>query len=755
MLGLGGLLAAAQPGAPTLTTQAGTASVILSWTHPGIARFPIAVFRAGTRIATVSIGTSTYTDSGLAAGTYIYQIAYIKNNAVVTRSSTVSGQALAAGPAAPTLTAVTSAGNGLSATVSWTNAGSFTTRIYELVGGSTLNLLTTASAGTTSTTITTTSATTYTIVARHFNGTAESVNSNSINVTTNLGAPSGLTATAVSTTALSLSWSNTDASAPVRVYRGGVLQTTLGAGTTSYSDSGLSANTAYGYAISYFKNSIESSQITATGYTIPNAPTIGTATEPTVGSVTVTWTNAHSLVTYVYRDGSYLGQASAGATSFVDNTVASATAYAYTVRHYNSTSGQLSAASGTASITTALQAPTSLAVTGSTATTMSLSWTNADAGATTQLHRSTTSGSGYSLVATVTAGTNTYTDTGLAEATTYYYVVRHVKNAVNSAFSAQATGTTTLSTTVNAFQLTGRTNTSVSTSWAAPSNGAHYVQLYYAAGTTLGGSPTFSAEYLNSTTAHTFSSLSPATNYTLGARIRSGSVYGGFVSFLGATAPSAVASFTASSSSHTAIDLVVAKNSGETISALVEFRTDPNGSWNTLVVLTTGDFTNNIATYSHTGLNASTTYYYRITPRFTDAASTVIAGTSSTTSAATQAAPPALSITGFSANPSTDQFTLAWNATNVPSGGSVTLAYSWIEVDDQNWQFNSGSESEFTVTGASPYDFTVGTIDVVSGPYPGSASATVTVELRIRNSSGSQVAYASNQLTVDIVNPNL
>jgi hypothetical protein len=59
-----------------------------------------------------------------------------------------------------------------------------------------------------------------------------------------------------------------------------------------------------------------------------------------------------------------------------------------------------------------------------------------------QVWRSTTSGSGYTQVASVTPRTTTtWTDTTVAALTTYYYVVRAVANAWTSVFTSQVSAT--------------------------------------------------------------------------------------------------------------------------------------------------------------------------------------------------------------------------------------------------------------------------------------------------------------------------
>jgi len=86
-------------------------------------------------------------------------------------------------------------------------------------------------------------------------------------------------------------------------------------------------------------------------------------------------------------------------------------------------------------------APTALTATAGNAS-VALSW-SAPGGAVTgyNIYRSTTSGTGYTKVNTSAVMAASYTDTGVTNGTTYYYVVTAVNSAGESAYSASAIAT--------------------------------------------------------------------------------------------------------------------------------------------------------------------------------------------------------------------------------------------------------------------------------------------------------------------------
>jgi chitodextrinase len=110
---------------------------------------------------------------------------------------------------------------------------------------------------------TTTSAGAHTLTATVTDGTGTTVTSVPVSVTVNNvvvdstapSIPTGLTATAVSTSQIDLTWTassdpdNTSSQITYTVYRGGVNVATTAAGATSFSDKGLSPSTVYIYAL--------------------------------------------------------------------------------------------------------------------------------------------------------------------------------------------------------------------------------------------------------------------------------------------------------------------------------------------------------------------------------------------------------------------------------------------------------------------------------------------------------------------------
>lgn len=87
--------------------------------------------------------------------------------------------------------------------------------------------------------------------------------------------------------------------------------------------------------------------------------------------------------------------------------------------------------------------PTGLALVVVSATAITLNWTDVEIIGTVKIERSLASGSGFSEIASVPVGDETYDDTGLTTATTYYYRIRSYDIRIGySAYSAVVSETT-------------------------------------------------------------------------------------------------------------------------------------------------------------------------------------------------------------------------------------------------------------------------------------------------------------------------
>ncbi|MCX5395808.1 glycoside hydrolase family 6 protein [Streptomyces sp. NBC_00102] len=180
-------------------------------------------------------------------------------------------------------------------------------------------------------------------------------------------APTGLTSSAKTSSSVSLSWTaSTDNTAVTGydIFRAGVK---VGSSTTtSYTDTGLTASTAYSYTVkakdaagnlsaasSALSVTTSASSGGTTDTTAPTAPTGLTSSAKTSSSVSLSWTAStdNTAVTGydIFRAGVKVG--SSTTTSYTDTGLTASTAYSYTVKAKDA-AGNVSAASSALSVTT-------------------------------------------------------------------------------------------------------------------------------------------------------------------------------------------------------------------------------------------------------------------------------------------------------------------------------------------------------------------------------------------------------------------
>jgi hypothetical protein len=321
--------------------------------------------------------------------------------------------------------------------------------------------------------------------------------------------PTSLTATATSSSQINLAW--TDVSTGNTGYvierrspagSGTYVQVgTAGATATSYSDTLLTASTQYEYrvaasnpaGISAYSNAASA---TTNSATIPNAPTgvsASPSTDGTAVAVTITWTDASSDEDgfYVYRNTSntttgatLLNAPLAGIQTYTDNATnnpsappAIGTTYFYWVSAHNGageSSKTAASQNATGGVTTlnVPAAPTSLTATATSTTQIDLAWTdNATNETGYTVERRSPAGSGsYSTVTTLSAGANSYSNTGLTESTQYEYRV-YATNAAGNSANSNAASKFTIPATPTGLTATAVSSSQIDLAWTDVSTG--------------------------------------------------------------------------------------------------------------------------------------------------------------------------------------------------------------------------------------------------------------------------------------------
>lgn len=272
-------------------------------------------------------------------------------------------------------------------------------------------------------------------------------------------------------TVIRLSWdAPTGASvASYELQRDGVAIAGPAAGDASTSDFGLTENTSYTYRLRACDTSKNCSAWASTTATTandpandvdnqaPSKPTGLAKSGATATSITLSWsasTDNVGVTGYeVRRGGSSIGVTNAATRTFTENNLSANTEYSYTVRardaagNWSSESSALVIRTSTVSDTQAPTVPGGLSKTGSSANSISLSWSAStdNLGVTGyEVFR------GANSVGTTNALTLSFTDTGLAASTNYSYQVRARDAAGNwSAKSSPLNVSTTAAGSLN------------------------------------------------------------------------------------------------------------------------------------------------------------------------------------------------------------------------------------------------------------------------------------------------------------------
>lgn len=348
----------------------------LSWTastdNVGVAGYQ--VFRNGSQVATTT--SAVYADLNLSPNTtYSYAVAAFDVSGNNSGQSGAVGAATLADTTLPTATITNPANNAvLSGTVAATATAGDDIGVVKLefYVDNVLAVTDLVSPYSFSWDTTGVPDGSHTLVAKAYDAAGNVGISGNVIVTvsntdtTTPSTPAGLTATAISTSAINLSWTASTDNVGVtgyKIFRGGSQIGT--SAVNSYSDTGLTASTQYSYTVSAYdaagNNSAQSTAAIATtqGDTqAPSVPTNLTATPVSSSVVTLSWTASTDNIGVtgykVFRGGSQIG--TSATNSYTDTGLAASTQYAYTVSAYDAT-GNNSSQSSSVSATT--QAPAS------------------------------------------------------------------------------------------------------------------------------------------------------------------------------------------------------------------------------------------------------------------------------------------------------------------------------------------------------------------------------------------------------------
>ena len=278
-----------------------------------------------------------------------------------------------------------------------------------------------------------------------------------------MSAPVGtLTATCPTATSVQLSWSVTGVA---QVYSYDLRIATLG--TNAWYYRGLSTTFTYTKARPNWDYAFQVRANTSVGQVYSNTCTVrpGAVLTPTAPSnlaatalasprqIDLTWSDnstdeqGFTLERATASGGPFvqIAKLRAGAKCYSDSSnLAAGTTYYYRVCAFNTVGN--SAYSNTASATTQATlpaAPSNLSATAASSSQINLQWTDNSSNETGfRIERSIIAGGPFTQVATTGAGVTTYSNTGLAASTTYYYRVCAYNSAGASVYSNAATATT-------------------------------------------------------------------------------------------------------------------------------------------------------------------------------------------------------------------------------------------------------------------------------------------------------------------------
>ena len=668
-------------------SSATTNSITLTWNKATNAdSYQIDIYKNGAWSTLTKTAGTSYTATGLSAGTsYQFRIFALNgsqsSSSVQTTANTKPSMVTGFTASSETTTTITLTWNKVS------NADSY--QIDAYLNGKWTYL--TKTEGTSYTATGLSAGTSYQFRIYAFKG---SQNSSYVQITadTKPSAVTGFTDSSATSSSITLTWNKVSNADSYQIYinENGTWTKLTDTTGTSYTATGLSANTSYQFRIRAVKNGKYSAWTNHTASTKaaavpkPSAVTGFKASTITTNSITLAWnkaTNADSYKLEMKVDGAWKELTTTTGTSYTVKNLSPNTSYEFRIRGVK---GTVSGATTTETFTTAKE-PNPDKVTGFTASSettnsITLTWNKVSNADSYQIYIN--KNGTWTKLDDVT-GTS-YTATGLSASTSYEFRIRAVKNGKYSAWTNHTASTKAAAVTkpsaVTGFKASTITTNSITLTWNKATNADSYKLEMKVDGA-------WKELTTTSSTSYTVKNLSPNTSYEFRIRGVKGTVSGATTTETFTTAkepaPDAVTGFKATTVSSSSIKLTWNKVSNADSYQIDIYK---DGKW-TYLTKTTG------TSYTATGLSAGTSYQFHIYAIKGSQYSTSAKATGKTAEAVIK--PDA--VTGFKATTvSSSSIKLTWNKVSNADSYQIDI------YKDGKWTYlTKTTGTSYTATGLS------------------------------------------------------
>ena len=288
----------------------------------------------------------------------------------------------------------------------------------------------------------------------------------------NKNVPTNVTAEAVSSNSITISWNAVTGASGYYVYiaessSGPYTELGYAGSALSYTSRNLATATTFYYKVKARDGQL-SDPVSAT--TLLTAPSGVKAESLTSSSITITWNDFANATAYrIYRSESYSGTyaeiGTSTSNSYTDTELASNAEYYYKVSVRNNTlEGDQSSYVST---TVLLHAPKSVTAEAVSSNSITISWNAVTSASYYYVYIAESSSGPYTELGT--ASGLSYTSRNLATATTFYYKVKAYKGQLSDSVSA-----TTLLTAPSGVKAESLTSSSITITWSDFANATAY-----------------------------------------------------------------------------------------------------------------------------------------------------------------------------------------------------------------------------------------------------------------------------------------